>query len=184
VSEGGESMNAYISGFKLETKVIPILVVVLLALVFRRYLLIFSIISFGVIVMLHKRYLNVVLGVDICMMLVLLSSSRFGPVFGAAVGGSSFLIGMIASLEFTKSPLVTFYGTAFYTILGLVFSVFPVNIVYSIPLLLIALIATLFAFGAFVLGAPIPFLIKYVSSNILANFLFIRIFEGLLRLLF
>ncbi|MEK6917227.1 MAG: hypothetical protein AABW92_05800, partial [Nanoarchaeota archaeon] len=128
--------------------------------------------------------IGIVLGIDICMVLVMLGSSRYGALTGAIIGSVSFFIGMFLSLEFSKSPMVTIYGTFFYVILGLIYSLIPINIIYALPLLHIIIASLLFSIGAFFVGAPPVFLMRYSTSNIITNLLFIRIFEGLLRLMF
>jgi hypothetical protein len=157
---------------------------IVLIVLFKKYIIIFGTIFFCVLVMLHKRYLSVVLGIDVCMIVTLLASAKYGAITGAVIGGLSFLLGMFVSLEVTKSPIMTFYGASFYVILGIIFSIFPASIVYSIPFLIIIGINLLFAFGAFFLGAPLEFLIRYIITNTIANLLFLEIFGGLLKIVF
>ncbi|AJF61268.1 TPA: hypothetical protein HA239_01310 [Candidatus Woesearchaeota archaeon] len=152
--------------------------------IFREHFVIVLSILVSILVMLHKRYIGIVLGIDVCMVFVMLSASRYGAFAGAAIGGISFLGGMLASLEFSKSPMVTFYGTFFYIILGLAYSLMPTGIIYALPLLHILIAGLLFSIGAFFVGAPLQFLMKYAATNIITNLLFIRIFESLLRLMF
>jgi hypothetical protein len=155
-----------------------------LLFIFKSYMIIIGAIVLSSLVMFHKRYLGIVLGIDICLMMTLLVSSRYGSMAGGMVGGFSYLLGMLISLEITKSPMVTIYGTVFYVIIGLVGAIIPLSLIYSVPLVLIVIFNILFGIGAFFIGAPIGFLAKYAVSNIIANLLFIRIFGGLLRMMF
>ncbi|MCM2325832.1 MAG: hypothetical protein NDI94_05180, partial [Candidatus Woesearchaeota archaeon] len=155
-----------------------------LLFVFKNYMVIIGAIILSSLVMFHKKYLSIVLGIDICLMMTLLVSSRYGSITGAMVGGLSYLLGMLISLEITKSPMVTMYGTVFYVVIGMVGAIIPMSLIYSIPLVLIVIFNILFGIGAFFIGAPVDFLAKYAVSNIIANLLFIRIFGGLLRVMF
>ncbi|MFH2019784.1 MAG: hypothetical protein ABIJ34_00060 [archaeon] len=174
--------HKYIKNIK---SALGILLIAALGIIFFRKNLIFivSIVS-CVVVMMHKRYMGIVLGIDICLVMTLLASSKYGSIVGAIVGGSSYLLGMIISMEVSKSPMVTIYGTIFYILVGLAAFFIPISLIYSVPLLFILIFAVLFSIGAFFVGAPVNFLIQYFISNIIANLLFIQIFGGLLRLIY
>ncbi len=134
--------------------------------------------------MIYKRYISLSIGIDFCLVFALLSSSKFGGKAGAFVGGLSFLLGMILSMEITKSPVTTIYGTLFYSLIGFVGALIPASIIFAYSLMLFVVINGIFFVGLFMLGAPIEFLIRYTFTNLLGNFLFIRIFEGLLKFIF
>jgi hypothetical protein len=134
--------------------------------------------------MLHKRYLGMSFGIDFCLIFVMLSSARYGTAVGAFIGAVSFLVGMILSMQISKSPMITIYSSIFYILLAFVYSIVSINSIYSFPLLHILLISIPFTIGAFFLGAPLPFLIRYIPTNIIANLLFIQIFSGLLKMMF
>ena len=137
-----------------------------------------------VAVMLHKRYLNISLGIDCCLVLVLLASSKYGILAGIIAGAGSFLLGMTISLQISKNPMMTIYGTLFYSFVAIVYTIIPINTIYNAPLLHIAIVSIPFTIGALLVGAPMHFLIRYVPTNIITNLLFFQVFSGLLRLLF
>jgi hypothetical protein len=161
--------------------VIPIL---LLFFILNKHIIIILSILIPAILMIHKRFVGLVLGIDVCIVFGILSSNKFGPKIGAIVGGVSFLIGMIISLEISKSPITTFYGTAFYMLMGILGAIIPVSILFNQTILLLLIVNVLFFIGLKFLGAPFEFLVRYTFSNLLTNLIFIRIFEPLLKLMF
>ena len=46
--------------------------------IFREHFVIVLSILVSILVMLHKRYIGIVLGIDVCMVFVMLSASRYG----------------------------------------------------------------------------------------------------------
>ena len=97
--------------------------------------------------MIHKKYLQLpTLGIDFCLILLILISSKYGFKSGMIIS-LSFALGMIISLNFTKSPLMATYGTLFYILIGLIYSFVPFEFVIAVPVLHVIVINLIMLFA-------------------------------------
>mgnify|MGYP001560893280 FL=1 len=155
-----------------------------LLLLLKNSSVIFLSIVFCAATMYYKRFVAIdSLGIDFCLTFIMLVSSKYCIIPGMVMS-LSYLLGMLISMDITRNPATTTYGTLFYLGVGVIYSFLPINFVFNTIIISIILINIVYMMISLSIGGPINFLVVYTATNALSNILLIRIFGGILRLLF